>query len=145
MPGEIGGFTLSFADGTTSSLIPQSANVPTSLLSLLGNGDGVFDATRDEDGDSLPLALEYMLSLSDEQKSDLMEAFTVVPAGDRKILRASYQPLRGFRLLLVPVLGTASGVEPIVLSSEEGTNLVEVPDLPKTFLFQTRLIPVGAE
>lgn len=142
---ELGDFTLNFADGTTSSLSPSGTVVPTSLLTLLGDSDGSFDATRDGDGDALPLAMEYMLSLSDEEKSDLMEAFTVVPMGGRKMLRAFYQPLSGYRLALVPVLGTGPSLEPIILSAQEGTNLIEVPDLPKTFLFQARLVPVGTE
>ena len=52
-----------------------------------------------------------------------MEAFTVLSAEESQTLRARYQPLSGYRLLLVPVLGTAPGVEPIVFSAEEDTDL----------------------
>lgn len=64
--------------------------MPTSLVSVLGNSDGSFDSTRNGDGDSRLLAMEYMLSLSDEQKCNLVEAFTVVPMRERKTVRLLY-------------------------------------------------------
>lgn len=144
-PGEVGDFNVRFANGSITVLSPSSSLVPTSLLSLLGNSSEDFDADRDFDGDSLPLAMEYLLSLSDERKNKLMDAFTVVQTGDTSSLRGTYQPLSDYLLLLVPALGTAPGLEPIVVAPNEGTNEIEIPDLPKTFIFQARLIPVTPE
>lgn len=138
-----GDLVLTSPDGSTDRLAPTVSSIPNSALALLADQQTPLDVSADQDQDGLSLLLEHMLHLSDQQRSQIMSAFTIIQEPGGMKLTAPLQLLEGYDLLIRPALNTAKQFPSVMLASEnkspDGTRL-EISGLPKTFIFKLSVI-----